>query len=108
MADDGAKGCEGLKVTEWNCCPNRVPSERAKPDGGAAFEHVNEEGGRAETFAAGAEHVGGADVAAAEGADVLMPEKADQEVAGGNGAEQICGNRDGQKCKEHDEGEFSR
>jgi hypothetical protein len=37
-----------------------------------------------------------------------MPEKADQEVAGGNGAEQIRGNRDDQKCKEHDETEFNR
>jgi len=50
----------------------------SEPDGGAAFEHVQQEGGRAQALAAGAQHVGGADVAAADGANVLVAEDADQ------------------------------
>ena len=66
----------------------------AEPDGGAALEHVEEKGGRAQALAAGAQDVGGADVAAARLADVLVSKEADQQVAGGDGAEQISGGRD--------------
>jgi hypothetical protein len=37
-----------------------------------------------------------------------MAEDADEQEAGGDGAEQISGGRDEQACKDHDEGEFSR
>ncbi len=75
----------------------------AEPDGGAAFEHVEQEGGRAEALAAGAEDVGCADVAAADGADVLMAEEAHQQVSGGDGPEQVSGDRDQDDSEEHDD-----
>ena len=70
----------------------------AEPDGGAAFEHVEEKCGCAEALAAGAEDVGGADVAAADGADVLLAEDADQQVADRDGAQQVSGGRDQEDC----------
>jgi hypothetical protein len=66
----------------------------AQPDRGAALEHVEKKRDDAQAFAAGAQHVGGADVAAAHRADVLAAEDAHQQVSRGDGPEQIRGNRD--------------
>ena len=75
----------------------------AQPDRGAALEHVEKKRGRAQAFAAGAQHIGGANVAAAHGADVLAAEDAHQQVSRGDGPEQISGGRDGDARKEHNE-----
>ncbi len=55
-----------------------------EPDGRASFEHIEEECGSPEALAAGAEDVGCADVAGADGADVLLAEDADQQIADGD------------------------
>ena len=62
----------------------------------------------AEPFSAGTEDVGGADVAAADGADVLIAKKSDQQVSDGDGPEQIRGQDEQTDCQEHDQTEFSR
>ena len=58
-------------------------------DGDEALHGVEEEGEHAERGAAGADHVGGADVAAAGFANVFLADEADEEVAKGDGAEQV-------------------
>ena len=62
----------------------------------------------AEAFAAGAEDVGGSDVAAADGADVLLAKKSDQQVSDGDRPEQIGSQDEQTDCQEHDQTEFSR
>ena len=81
-AQEGGEGLDSSRT--WEVWAMRSGGEQAaEPDGGAAFEHVDEEGGRAEALAAGAQDVGRADVAAADGANVFMAEEADQEVTVG-------------------------
>ena len=75
----------------------------AEPDGGAALEHVEQESGRAQTLAAGAQDIGGTDVAAAGLADVLFAEEPHQQVSGGDGTEQISGGYDEHNCRDHNE-----
>ena len=82
--------------------------QAAEPDRGAALEHVEKKRGGAQAFAAGAQNIGSADVAAADGANVLVAEDADQQVSHGDGPEQVGGGRDNEACEEHDESEFSR
>jgi len=75
---------------------------------GCSFDHVESEGGGAEAFAAGAEDVGGSDVSAADGADVLISEKSDQQIPDRDGPEQIRSQDEQTDCQEHDQTEFSR
>ncbi len=63
-------------------------------DSNKAFCRIEQEGCRAQTFAAGTDHIGGANIAAALLADVLLAEDAHQDEAEGNGAQQICENAD--------------
>jgi hypothetical protein len=59
-------------------------------DGEECLSEVEQKGGEAEAFCAGAQNVGRADVAAPDGADVLMPDEPDEEISEGNRAQQIC------------------
>jgi hypothetical protein len=102
VAEDGEEGGEGLHVAAGmrgaEQAPSRAPSQTAEQP-----LSMSRGRWRAQALAAGAEDVGGADVAAADGADVLVAEDADQQVAGGDGAEQVSGGRDEEACEEHAE-----
>ena len=63
-------------------------------DGEEGLAAIEEERGDAEAFGPGARDVGGADVAASGGADVLLAEDFDEEIAEGDGAQKI-GERNG-------------
>ena len=75
------------------------PATRAaagsEPGGGEehgrrALEPVAEEGGGGERLVAGPQHVGGADIARADGADVAEAGEAGEDQAEGNGAEEVA------------------
>ncbi len=108
VSEDGAERGERTHVERGRAGSKQCAKHAAEHDGCAAFEHVEQEGGRAKDFAAGAQDVGGADVAAAGLADVLMAEEAHEQVPRRNGAEQISRDRNERACKDHNEGEFSR
>ena len=72
VAEDSGEGCDGLGVAERHGRKQMRSQERTQPHGGGTFEHVEQKCGCAEAFSAGAKHVGGADVAAANRANVLM------------------------------------
>ena len=55
-----------------------------------AFEHVAEQGRGGQAFAAGAQHVGGADIARADRADVASAGEPGQDQAERDRAEQIA------------------
>ena len=99
---------ESLHVANMCVRGEQHADEGSDVDGEAAFDHVAEKCGCAQAFAAGTEDVGGPDVAAADGTDILLEKEADQQVSDGDGAEQVCDGNDEQACKEHDEGEFNR
>jgi len=88
VAEDGTEGGEGFSVAWFDTGVEQGGQAGAEPDRAAAFEHVKQEGGCAQSFAAGAQYVGGADVAAAYGTDVLLAEDAHQQVPGGDGPQQ--------------------
>jgi len=108
VAEDGAKGRKAAHVERRGVGNEEGSEETTERDGRATFEYVEEEGGGAESLAAGAKNVGGADVAAAGVADVLMAKEADEQIPGGDGAEQVSRRSDKQTCKDHVEGEFNR
>ena len=58
-------------------------------DGEIGFSQVEEKGGDAEAVGSRAGYVGGADVAAAGGTDVLFEEDFDKEIAEGDGAQEV-------------------
>ena len=87
---------------------SHAPKRAAEPDRGAAFEHIENEGKDAQALAAETQHIGGTDVAAAHGADVLAAEDPHQQVSHGDGPKKICGDRDDDVGKDHNESEFSR
>jgi hypothetical protein len=101
VAQHGAERGQRLGIADWESGGKLRGHGRAQPDGEAALEHVEQKCGRAQLFTPGANHVGGADVAAAQVADVLLVEDAHQQVAGGHRAEQKRGNRNEQQGKRH-------
>ena len=66
-----------------------------------ALESIKEQRRNGQALAAGAGHVGGADVAAADGAHVDSLKDAHQDVAEGNGAEKIGADDDGNQSWNH-------
>ena len=73
MAEDGAECGEGGGVLERNGGDaGREGDAAGEPDGDEAFAGVEDEGENAEFFCAGADYIGGSDVAAALGANVLF------------------------------------
>ena len=108
VSEHGKKRRECLRVANGNGWHEPRAERTAQPDRGAAFEHVEKKCNDAQAFAAEAQHVGGANVAAAHGADVLAAEDAHQQVSRGDGPEKIRGNRDDNVGEDHDESEFSR
>ena len=103
MAKDSAESSEGLHIADRGGRGEQSAEEGSQVDGGAALEHIEQEGEGTQALSAGAEDIGGAYVSAADGPNVLMAEKADEQVAGGDGAEQIGGGRDNEACKGHNE-----
>ncbi len=89
MAENGEEGGDGGGF-------EAADGQDACGDGDVAFGGVEEEGCGSEAFGSGADDVGGSDIAAAEGADVFFPEDADEEIAEGDGAEEIGEGRDGE------------
>jgi len=108
VAEHGEEGRQRLCVAQRGGGDEPTPDFAAKPDSGGALEHVEKEGGRTEAFAACAHHVRGANVAAAQGANVLPAEDADQNIPYGDGAEQISRDGNHDVRKDHDDCEFSR
>ena len=108
VTDDGNQGRERLRVAQGYAWHEPCAEGAAQPDGGAALQHVEQKCGRAQAFAALAQHVGGADVAAAHGADVLAAEDAHQQVSRGDGPEQVGRRGYDDVRKDHFESEFSR
>src|SRR6185437_8770899 len=70
---------------------SNLPREQ---DGSQALRGIEKKRDRAQTFAAGADHVGSADIAAALGADVLLAEDAHENEAEGNRAQQVSNDAD--------------
>ena len=108
VSQHGEESGKALHVANGGFGSEMRAEQGPQPDGRAAFEHVQQKRRRAQALAAGAEHIGGADVAAADGANVLFAKDADQQVAHRDGAEQVRDHDDEQACKEHDDGEFNR
>src|SRR6185437_12071494 len=75
----GKERGKGLRVARRRGDGEIAEGERAQPHGRGALQDVQQKGGRAQSLAAGAQHVGGADVAAAYGANILMAENADEQ-----------------------------
>ena len=59
-------------------------------DGGRAFQRVAQQRRGREPLAAGAQHIGGADIAGADCADVAEARRAGEDQAEGDRAEQIA------------------
>ena len=108
VAEDGAARSESLGIAAGQRGHEPGAHEAAEENGGAAFEGIEEEGDGAEAFAAGAQDIGGADVAAAHGADVLTADEAHEQIACGNGAQQVRDDHDNDMREHHNESEFSR
>ncbi len=105
--EHGGERGHGLKIADLHVGGKQKSKQRAEVDGAAALEHVEQKGGRAQARAAGAKNVGGADVPAADGTDILVAEQAHQHVAHRNGAKQIAEDAHKQDGKHHDESEFN-
>jgi hypothetical protein len=103
VSEDGEERGEGLGAAHGSGGHKQCAHQSSEPDSGAALEHVEEKCGGAQAFAARAENVSCSDVAAPDGANVLVQKQAHEQVSGGNGSEQISGGHDQQACKEHDE-----
>ena len=92
--DDGAKRCgrsEILRLSRDVRVHGDLPREQHSNE---TLRRIEQKGCRAQAFAAGADHIGSADIAAALLADVLLAEDAHQDEAEGNGAQQIRENAD--------------
>jgi hypothetical protein len=101
VADDGTQRSQRLGVARRHAGGERCPNERADPHRGAALQHVKSKCRHAKAFGAGADHICGADVAAAHGADVLVTKDANQDVSEGNRSEQIRNGRNGNNGERH-------
>jgi hypothetical protein len=108
VAEHGEQSRERLDIARLGDGEQMRAGQHAQRHGDCTLEHVEGESGGAQTLAAGAHHVGGANVAAAYRADVLMPKEAHEQVARGDGPEQVRAYRDEYCCKEHSETEFSK
>src|SRR5579859_6320336 len=111
MAGYGEKRCQGCACNEVGLCggEDRLPWKRNLGDrnsmgkgwaqdgadhyGGGSFQSVEQKCQDAECGRL-AGYVGGADVTAAAAADVFAAEDADEEIAEGDGAQEVAGGRD--------------
>ena len=92
VAEDGAERGESFSVLERDGREAGCEDDSAgEPDGEESFAGIEDEGENAELFCAGADDIGGSDVAAALFADVLLEEKADEDESEGDGAEEVSG-----------------
>jgi hypothetical protein len=83
MAEDGCDGgADGDVVGLWEAVGSG--DALGEEDGDESLEGVEDEREDAETFGAGARDVGGSDVAAACGADVLFAKDANEEIPEGD------------------------
>ena len=106
VAEHGKEGSQGLSVAVSGLTSAGRRVEAAQAPSHTAAQPLSMSRRKvsgAQAFAAGAQHVGCANVAAAHGADVLMAEEAHQQVSGGDRPEQIRGGRDNEAGKGHDE-----
>jgi hypothetical protein len=103
VAKHGAESREGLGGAQGDGGHPERSEVAAEPNGCAALEDVEDEGGDAKAVSAAAHDVGGADVAAADGANILFAEDAHEEVTKGDGPQQVRYDRDGAKRKNHNE-----
>ena len=88
MAEEGAEAGEQAEVR---------PPQAGDQHGGRALQHVEQEGGGGEPLVAGAQHVGGADVAGADLAHVAQPGGAGEQQAEGDRAENVAEDERGQQ-----------
>ncbi len=69
----------------------RVRTEmRSHPDGGGALQQVEQERERGKALVAGAQDIGGADIAGADLTEIAEPGELGEEQSEGDGAEQIA------------------
>ncbi len=108
MTENGAEGGERLHAVQWDLRREPGSEQTAEVDGSGAFENVEQKGERAKALAGGTQDVGGADVTAADGADVLLIENAHEQPAGGDRTEQVRSGCDDETCECHERLKFSR
>ena len=101
VSEDGAERGERFSILERHggetgTEDGSVGDAAGKPDGEEALAGIEDEGEDAELLCSGADNVGGPDVAAACGADVLFAEEPDEQESEGDGAKQI-GSKTNQK-----------
>ncbi len=70
--------------------------EEGEQDGGQTLAEIEQKSQDAEALGAGASDVGRADIAAAGGADILLAKDAHEQVAEGDGPEQVSQREDGE------------
>lgn len=103
VAEYSEESSDGLGIPECEIGREGRRNESAEPNRAAALEDIENKGGCAKSMSAGANNIGGANIPAANGADVLAPENTDQQVSKWNGSQQIRGGRDGEEGKGHNE-----
>ena len=69
---------------------NGAEQRREKGRGNTCLAGVENEGGGSEVLAAGAQHIGGADIARPDGTDIPQPGQARQHETEGNGSDEIA------------------
>src|SRR5690606_14623502 len=89
MADEGGEAGEHGAVL----AAQRAAEQHRR----RTLEGVTEKGEAGERLVAGAQDIGCADIAGADGADIAEPAEAGQEQAEGDRAEQIAGGNGGEK-----------
>ena len=96
MPEEGAEaGDEGRYRAE--------PGERYQ-DGRRALQPVAQQGCRGERLVAGSQHVGGADIARADGADIAEAGQPRKDHAEGDGAEEVAENQREERIHAHEIG----
>ena len=90
VAEDGGDGGGGREIECGRAVEAKAMGDgEGDEDGDDALEAIEQKGGDAEAFGAGACDVGCADVAAADRADVLFAEDANEEISEGDRAQKI-------------------
>src|SRR5262249_48975464 len=90
MTDESpGRGGQRKLVGEITVLASVIPID--KQDGEGAFERIADQRRRGQAFAAGAQHVGGADIAGAEGANVLRAGEPRQDQPEGDGTAEVAG-----------------
>ncbi len=101
MAEDCKQRGQRFDVARRNHGQQGSGDGGSEEHGGGALDDIEDERGGAQAFAFGAQHIGCADVAAAESADILAAKEAHQHISHGDRPEQVGCERDPDEWEEH-------